>query len=158
MDSEKLRIQIERTFNGLPYPGDHNLTVHPLGLDEEFYESIKGKNWNQLDSELLRYHHDCIGVLTGKGFQYYVAAFLLEDLQKGSPISGQMIWDFSQAVQKNQSPIRGTNGKDWFDERVKILSANQRSCLVSYFRFQRELEDEEERAAIDTIIEAINEI
>ncbi len=40
MDKNLLKNQIEEAFSGLHYPGDHDLTVHPLGFDEVFYESL----------------------------------------------------------------------------------------------------------------------
>ncbi len=158
MDRNLLSNRIKDVFSGLPYPGDQDLTVHPLGLDESFYEALINKSWKQLDSKLLSYHHDCIGVLTAKGFQYYIAAFLLEDIENDSPIPGQMIWSFSQAVLEDSSPIIGVSGKDWLNERIELLSKDQSSCLVSYFKFLKVQEDEEEQMLINIIVEAINEI
>lgn len=133
MEKDYLINSITQAFSEITYPGDDDLTVHPLGLDEDFYDSIKGKTWQQLDSQLLRYHHDCIGVLTARGFQYYIAAFLIEDLKSGSPITDQMFWIFSQAVIEDRSPIIGISGKAWFDERISMLTPDQKSCLVWYF-------------------------
>lgn len=158
MDKDLLRNQIEKAFSGLHYPGNNDLTIHPLGFDEIFYESLINKSWKQLDSKLLNYHHDCIGVLTAKGFQYFIAAFLLEDIENDSPIADKLIWDFSQAILDNSSPIIGVSGKDWFNERMEVLSKEQRSSLASYFSFLKPLGDEEEKALIDTIVEAIDEI
>ncbi len=67
-------------------------------------------SWKQLDSKLLNYHHDCIGVLTVNGFQYFIAAFLLEDIENDSPIAEKLVWDFSQAILDNSSPIVGVSG------------------------------------------------
>jgi hypothetical protein len=158
MDREQIEKRIEKAFSGLNYPGNQDLTVHPLGLDECFYESLINKNWKQLDSEFLNYHHDCIGVLTAKGFQYYIAAFLLEDIKSETAISDQMLWDFSQAILEDSSPIKEISGEIWFNERIEILSKAQRSCLVSYFQYMKASEDEEGKALIDIVIEAINEI
>ena len=40
MDREQIEKRIEKAFSGLNYPGNQDLTVHPLGLDECFYESL----------------------------------------------------------------------------------------------------------------------
>ncbi|HSG32022.1 MAG TPA: hypothetical protein VLB82_10805 [Thermodesulfobacteriota bacterium] len=158
MEKDYLINSITQAFSEITYPGDDDLTVHPLGLDEDFYDSIKGKTWQQLDSQLLRYHHDCIGVLTARGFQYYIAAFLIEDLKSGSPITDQMFWIFSQAVIEDRSPIIGISGKAWFDERISMLTPDQKSCLVWYFTNIKEEQTEDDCAAIDIVIEKIKEI
>jgi len=161
MDSRiQIVKEIQTAFKGLKYPGHNDLTIHPLGFDEEFYDSIKGKNWEQLDSELLNYHHDCIGVLTPRGFQYYLAAFLIEDLNNDSPIADQMIWLFSQSIIENGSPIKGVSGEKWFNERLEALNEVQQDCLINYFSYLKSFleDDEEDSIRINLIVMAINEI
>ena len=83
---------------------------------------------------------------------------MIEDIKSETAISDQMLWDFSQAILEDSSPIKEVSGENWFNERIEILSKEQRSCLVSYFQYMRPSEDEEGKTLIDIVIEAINEI
>lgn len=135
---KELIEQIKEAFSVLPYPGDHELTVHPLGLDESFYEAIRGKSWKVVDPKLLNFHNDCIGVLTPKGFQYYLPGFLVADLIVDfSAIFEQLTYLLSSCQDSEDSPINNLSGRDWLIPRIKILSKEQKNALIKYFKFYK---------------------
>jgi hypothetical protein len=158
MNKKELIGKIKNCFDKVPYPGDDNLTIHPLGFDEEFYIYIKGKTWQELDLEMLKCHHDCIGVLTPDGFQYYLPAFLLADLKEkqGSVISEMLIINLSNCARNENSLIKGVSGNQWLNERLKILSGEQKSILIDFLQYYRNFAIVKETIKdIDTIIEYI---
>jgi hypothetical protein len=120
MTKTELIEEIKNRFSQVPYPGDNDLTIHPLGLDEIFYDAIRGKTWQELDTEMLTYHHDCIGVLTTKGFQYYLPAFLIADIQKEQAIFEYLLYWLSNCQNRAGSPIKNVSGTDWLTMRINI--------------------------------------
>ena len=153
MNKLELVSKIQTCFSDESYPGDNDLTVHPLGLDEVFYESIKGKKWHELDADFLYYHHDCMGVLTPNGFRYYLPAFLIADLAGDSPIFDSLLYWLCNCPKGGGSPILNISGVQWFNERLALFSQKQKECIVHYFNFNKELE-----FSFDNKIREINEV
>ncbi len=158
MDKKELIKKIKNSFTQTPYPEDDDLTVHPLGLDEEFYSEIKGKTWQELKPEMLKYHQDCIGVLTPKGFQYYLPAFLVADLseREGTIISEMLIINLSDCARNKDSLIKGISGHQWFNERLDLFSNEQKTALIDFLKYHKEFTIIEETIEdIDIIIKYI---
>jgi hypothetical protein len=137
MTKTELIEEIKNRFSQVPYPGDNDLTIHPLGLDEIFYDAIRGKTWQELDTEMLTYHHDCIGVLTTKGFQYYLPAFLIADIQKEQAIFEYLLYWLSNCQNRAGSPIKNVSGTDWLTMRINILSKEQKDIIIKYFEYKK---------------------
>jgi hypothetical protein len=61
-DDKKLALvsQIRSAFKDVPYPGDHAITLMgdaAVGEQSSIAESLKGKSWEQLNNEAIRWHH-----------------------------------------------------------------------------------------------------
>ncbi len=154
MNKEELVNQITDSFSLVAYPGDDDLTYHPIGLDECFYEAIKGKTWQELKADILTCHHDCIGLLTPNGFHYYLPAFLIEGLKEdgGTKINEMLIIGLSMYATNNGSPVIGLSGHQWFSERMKLFSEEQIETIIKFFNFYRTPDE------IDATIEDIDNI
>jgi hypothetical protein len=139
MTKIELLENIINGFSQVPYPGENDLTYHPLGFDEDFYDSIKGKTWQELDTAMLQYHHGCIGILTPKGFQYYLPAFLVADLkdENGTIISEMLIIELSTCATNSGSPVKGLSGHQWFSERMTLFSKEQVEALLNFLNYYK---------------------
>jgi len=135
LDKEKLILIVNNAFMSVSYPVDDDLTVHPLGFDEQFYESIKEKRWKDLGSQFLMINYDCIGLLTPKGFQYYLPAFLITDINNGTAIFNHLLNCMLDTGVEDSSPIKSISGAQWYFERMSLLSVEQKKCLIEYFNF-----------------------
>lgn len=158
MNNKDLIEKIKKCFSQVSYLGDEDLTVHPLGFDEEFYYEIKGKAWQELEAETLKYHHDCIGLLTPKGFQYYLPAFLIADLKEedGTVISEMLIIGLSSYAANDGTAIKGVSGHQWLWERMDLFSEDQKDVLIDFFNYQRKSESLEETIKdLDRIVQYI---
>jgi len=159
MTKKDLKSKIKRCFIEESYLGDNDLTVHPIGLDEEFYESIKGKAWHELDAGLLNYHHDCIGLLTPNGFRYYLPASLIADLAGDSPIFDYLLYWLCNCPKGGDSPIKNISGAQWFKERIALFSDKQKECIIEYFNIYKDIEFfNDEVKAIYEVIKHIKSI
>ena len=134
-----LVMEIEDAWSAAHYPEGDGLTVHPLGLDEEFYEGFVDKSWDSLSPSFLTYHADCIGLLTPKGFQYFLPAFLISDLQLGANTNIRF-WIFGalQGCLGGGSYIKELSGPDWFRSRITGLTPRQKSCVIKFIDFSGE--------------------
>ncbi len=158
MNKKELIEKIKKCFSYVPYPGDEDLTVHPLGFDEEFYDEIKGKTWQELEPGMLIYHHDCIDILTPKGFQYYLPAFLIADLNEedGTVIGERLIIGLSMCAENDGSGIKGVSGHKWLRERMDLFTEDQKDVFINFFNYWREPEIlEDDIIDIDRIVQYI---
>ena len=139
MTSHEIVIEIETSWSEAIYPNEDGLTVHPIGLDEEFYEGLVGKAWHSLTPSFLNYHADCIGLLTPRGFHYFLPAFLVSDLKLGgnTNIRSCFFWAL-QGCLGGGSSIKELSGPDWFKTRIAELTPPQRSCVIEFIDFSGE--------------------
>ena len=129
MTKDDLMGEIITAFSEVPYPGDDNITIHPLGLDEDCYEDVKGKNWKNLKNLIL--HSDCIGYFTPNGFHHYLPAYLIYDLQNNmSAIFETLLYWLSYCQNNSGSPIKNISGIVWLEPRINILSKKQKEVLI----------------------------
>ena len=133
MTSDQLVKKIEESWLDASYPEGDGLTVHLIGLDEVFYQGLVGKSWDSLSSSFLNHHSDCIGLLTPKGFQYFLPAFLISDLKLGgnTMIRSCLFWTLEGCL-GGYSSIKGLSGPDWFRTRIGQLTSQQKVCVVEF--------------------------
>lgn len=137
MDLNKKDIVLEkinRAFSNVPYPGDDNITIHPIGLDQEIEDYFRGKSWKGHPAEQLRYHHtDALGLFSPEGYHYYLPAFLTAVLQGEYDIGWYI--GFSLERGSENSTIKGKTKEQFFIERMKLFSKEQCVVLLEFFGY-----------------------
>ena len=104
--------KINAVFSVVPYPGDYNITIHPLGLDEEIEEYFRGTIWKGHPAEKLRYHKDALGLFSPEGYHYFLPAFLILTLQDNDDV-GWFI-GFSLERGEKESTIKDKTQEQFF--------------------------------------------
>ena len=130
----RLIERIKTAFSTVPYPGDQNITIHPLGLDIEIEEYFRGKTWQGLSEEKLRYHlTDALGIFSPEGYHYFLPAFLIFALD-GNDDAGWYI-GFSLERGEKGSTIKGKTQEQLFLERIRLFSKDQLGTIADFFQY-----------------------
>ena len=86
-DAGKLIEQIRAAFQGVAYPGEHDLTDSTYGEEPEaLVEDFRGKyDWSVLDNEFLDQAPDgwgsALSFFSGAALPFYLPAYLVADIQ-----------------------------------------------------------------------------
>jgi hypothetical protein len=133
MTKDELIDRIHQVFQSVSYPGDHAITVHPLGLDENIEPYFRGTTWQGHSIEKLRFHLDAIGVFTPEGYHYFLPAFMLAALQDQEDIGWHI--GFSLERGSGRSSIQQKTKEEFFIERMRLFSKEQIEVLKDFFNY-----------------------
>jgi len=140
MTKEELIKRIEKVFETVPYPGDQEITIHPLGLEEELEDYFRGKTWKGHPAEKLRDHQDALGLFTPAGYHYFLPAFLIATLEGENDLG----WHIGFGLERGneRSTIKGKTKEELFTERIRLFSEEQVHTLIEFFRCLQETDIE----------------
>ena len=155
MTKETLITEITAAFSDVDYPGDEHIIRSANPLERAAVEYLKVSSRQGYSEEKLRYHHDDMGILTPEAFHYFLAAYLLAELEKENGIiGGYIVYWFSQP-RMSGSPMKGMTAGEWMDERLALFSPRQRQALVEFLTFMGQADDmllEDTREAIQNVM------
>src|SRR5690348_9120011 len=82
----RLIMGIEAAFADVAYPGDENITnEHHCDECYQIAQAFKGKHWRNLtDVKFFNYHYDVLAFFKPPALQFFLLAFLLVDLKRGT--------------------------------------------------------------------------
>ena len=139
-DADGLRVRIEHAFEGVPYPGDDNITAHLCPECREITEYFRGKGWRDHRVSDLRYHAAALSLFTPAAYHYYLPAFILADIEDPAAadiISDSILFGFTPTLTEDPTYQRA---------RRQRLSPTQRAVVSEYIRYMAvrdELEPQE---------------
>lgn len=134
MTKEELTARINQVFINVQYPGDHNITIHPLGLDECIEDYFRGKAWQECTIGGLRLHvMDALGLFTPQGYHYYLPAFLIATLGSEHDFGWYIGYSLERGDQS--STIKNKTKEQLFLERMQLFSKEQLETLIDFFQY-----------------------
>jgi hypothetical protein len=81
MNETEIFAQIEKAFSNTPSPGVEFDDISATKQDEGIVEYFRGTTWRGHRVRDLRYHSAALSFFTPKAFRYWLAAFMLAELE-----------------------------------------------------------------------------
>lgn len=133
-ERQKLVARIEAAFSQNNYPGDDFVIPVRNSMDLEAIELrdvFRGKNWNEISTELLLSGHAALVYFTPVGFRFYLPAFMLATLFN---------WDTADIVPESLileliPPSDDDPGRVKFNERLAILTTSEKKAVRAFLEY-----------------------
>ena len=144
-NAEGLRSLIETAFAEVAYPGDDAITISscPCTECEDTREFFRGKHWQEIADaqKLMQYCWGGLSILSPQAWHFYLPTYLIigidGDVEDYEDIENYLQMCPTEEAREtlicNLSPLGRTGHRvKWFEERVALLSEEQRKCLEVY--------------------------
>ncbi len=139
VDAEGLKHIVQAAFADVAYPGDDNITISqcPCTECQDTRDFFRGKRWQELADrkELMQYCWGGLSILSPEAWQFYLPTYLIIELDEGTEdyLQSCPSEEARETLISNLSPLGRTGHLvQWFEERVALLSEEQRKCLAIY--------------------------
>jgi hypothetical protein len=131
-DADETIRQIEAAFAGVPYPGREALFNHHCCECVDVSESFGGRRWTEIAlADVLGGRETCL--LTAAAWRYYLPAVMIWCIR--APDAVDVIQD---NLVFQLEPPDGTRGvPEWFNQRVRGFSREQRAAILAYLDWYR---------------------
>lgn len=131
-DRMELVERIERTFAGVPYPGDDRIVENVADLESSnLRKRFLGKHWSTLPLETLMDERSALPLLTPEAFRFFLPAYLHASVvhpDEVDVIPESVIFNLTPPQQKGQIA-------DWFREVVTGFTPPQRETIRAFMRY-----------------------
>src|SRR5437879_1838453 len=77
LDPSDLRLRIDETFGGMPYPGDEQIVSGRDGECWEIKSALKGRHWRDVSFEILDSLREALALMSPEGFRFYLPAYMI---------------------------------------------------------------------------------
>lgn len=149
----RLKLDIEKAFADVPYPGYENL-VHvqrPEDIDvAEHFKDIKWQDLKNNPSQFLSMRLDGdLFLLSDAAFRYYLPLYMIQaliDYETADLLPGEIILSFAPVANNQARNI-------YVSQRISLMSPAQLKVIFSYLKFfKREHEKDFSTWPIDEAI------
>jgi uncharacterized protein DUF6714 len=118
MSAAEVRQKIERAFGDVPRPSDDRICGTYGDEARDDTEPYKGRDWRDLERDLLGYYHYALTWFTPEAFHYYLPAFLVAGLEDPDAI---YVVSVLQMLRPNEDPSLDPFSRD----RWQLLNDEQ---------------------------------
>ena len=131
---EVLLQKINESFADTTYPGDSNIVYDNTGYHIECNEvaaAFRGKSWDEVPLDVLRYNHEGLFFFTVQGYRYYLPAYLRATVQfydEAGNIPGTVIFSLSP-------PATEEPKMDEFHSKMEGFEPNQKRVIKEFLDF-----------------------
>jgi hypothetical protein len=121
--------QIDEAFASRKPPRNWRLTDSKQGDEpSELAMQFRGTDWRTLHPEFLNYNHACLSFFTGRGFAYFLPAYVIGDLLRltnNDPVF-HLTYGLARDLPKEEDL------RQYAQEKLSVFTAKERSALVAY--------------------------
>lgn len=135
--SETLVKNINESFSDAEYPGDDNIVYDNTGYHlecNEVADAFRGKKWNEVPLEVLRYNHEGLFFFTAQGYRYYLPAYLRAAVQSykvASNILGTVVFSLTPPTTEGPKTIE-------FHRKMEGFEPSQKKVIKEFLEFVAE--------------------
>jgi hypothetical protein len=129
-----VRQAIREAFAEVPYPGDKAIAYKPDDWEgKDINLDFSGYHWRELPHAVVSYHYLALSLLSAKGMQFYLPAYIMTGLDGDSNMLG---WTVTHLA-----PLRGNADEDFKSQYVGFTPA-QRHAIRLFLEYVRDSKPE----------------
>lgn len=135
MDRKTLLKRIHKAFGGVPTLQGDALCGFENYDTEDIVRDFAGKHWSELGEAAIRHNRQALPLLSPRGFQAYLPAFLAGCLSSSDESWRRELVTFTLM---GLAPVPRVSGSaKRFAERVAALSDDQRDVVAAFLELMR---------------------
>ena len=118
----------------LTKPGDRMLIPGTFESQSSVSRFLKGRPWRSLTAADINSLSGSLPLMTPKGVQYYLPGFLTAIIKEPTRVLGSAL---KSTVWALSPPPFGISSQEDFDERITLLTFDQRASIGEFFNYLR---------------------
>jgi hypothetical protein len=131
----RLKVDIEKAFDDVPYPGDDNLihSRYQEAIDKaEYFKGIKWQDWKDNPSQFLDMRlNGALFWFTKEAYRYYLPLYMIQaliDYEKADLLPGEVISSLAPPVDK-PGLIKHVS------REIDFMTPSQLKAILSFLEF-----------------------